>query len=146
MEANNRYTIQMLGYNVKTFSLSPSILEQHIDINEDQEASPLDEVLRGDQDENQGIINALIIGSIFLLGYIVWRNRHSLNGTNHVRVNRRRNRDYKNPYEPYTMKRVRKLLRERRCCKMAGRLGDRYCDMCGRIVPQDFIVTSDLLH
>ena len=34
---------------------------------------------------------------------------------------------------------ITKIISARRCCKLYGRLGDKYCDVCGRLIPRDWI-------
>ena len=33
------------------------------------------------------------------------------------------------------------IVKERRCCQMNGRLGDKYCSICGRVIPEKWIIT-----
>lgn len=38
---------------------------------------------------------------------------------------------------------VELMIDERRCCKLHGRLGDTYCNMCGRVVPEELVVKDE---
>ena len=36
---------------------------------------------------------------------------------------------------------LKQTIDDRRCCKMNGRNGDRYCMVCGRVIPDEYIVS-----
>ncbi|OLS19422.1 MAG: hypothetical protein HeimC2_41490 [Candidatus Heimdallarchaeota archaeon LC_2] len=42
--------------------------------------------------------------------------------------------------EGYGTDNLKKTIEERRCCKMNGRNGDRLCNICGRGIPDEYIV------
>ncbi len=35
---------------------------------------------------------------------------------------------------------IGKTVDDRRCCKLHGRMGDKYCNMCGKVIPDEWIV------
>ncbi len=52
-------------------------------------------------------------------------------------------------YDPQTqldvpnevIERIQVIIENRLCCKTAGRFGDKYCNTCGKVIPQSWIVS-----
>lgn len=47
-----------------------------------------------------------------------------------------------NPTLQFATANLKQTIEERRCCKMHGRTGDTFCNICGKVIPDEFRVKT----
>lgn len=130
--------MQLEGYDETSFAI-PDYIFQMIEENEQQ-------------DSQIRTASIAILTFIFGLPLTIWvwgmTKRHRIFRSQSLWLRGRLdlirvNRDHSVPLQE-KLQHLECLLNERRCCRLSGRVGDRFCDLCGKLVPLEYFPRLDV--